>query len=92
MNIIEKWLKENGVSYSVELRGRTKYIVIILEKDCVWVNGFGENMLYDRKISIYRNTYGKFSAVLRCGYASDRLIFCTGKQKEVIAALAKHIP
>lgn len=92
MNIIEKWLKESGVSYSIEFQGKVKYIVIVLEKDCVWVNGFNEKMLYDRKISIHRNTYGRFSAVIRDGYASHTLIICTGKQKEVVKALEEYLP
>ena len=59
MQKILKWLDAHGINYTVSSnrRDRTEYITIILEKDCIWINGFNQPMKFDKKITIHHNKY-----------------------------------
>jgi len=87
MSKIKKWLLQSGIAFE-EINGR---IIIMLEAGCTWINGFGEQMMYDRAISIYKNTYGKYIAVETTGYSmSHRLVWST-KQDTVIQCLQERL-
>jgi hypothetical protein len=90
MKNIENWLKENHISYTSSKRGIHEYIVIVLEKDLVWVNGFHKKMLWDHTISIFRNgSYKYYLVAERTGYNMSCTRCRTGKQSEVVCVLEK---
>ena len=88
MKNVEKWLQKNGISYSTDARRNNEYIFITLEKDCVWVNGFGEEMLWDHTISIFRSgAYKNYIVTEKTGYSLSHTHCRTSKQSEVIRTL-----
>lgn len=87
MTQIIKWLEAQGVGYSVNPHS----ITIMLEKDCVWINGFGEPMKWDRKIVIYKNPYKEYRAYEMVGYNMSEQLCWTSKQSKVIEALQKRL-
>lgn len=93
MNKIIKWLTENGIEFTIE---RPKYnigpefICIVLEEDCVWVNGFGKDMHYARTITIGQNTYKKYEIIEKVDYSSYDALFVGGKADNAIKILAKR--
>lgn len=91
MNKIKKWLDENGIQYTFTDKGTNKYITILLESGCVWVNGFGENMYYDRKISIHQDTYKNFEVTEQIGYNRFNRIAKSTKQDNIVKALTERL-
>lgn len=87
MSKIKKWLEAQGIQYTVK---EDAIISIILEPDCIWINGFGEPMRYDKKISIVKNTYKDYIVTEITGYSMHHRLCWTGKQDEVIRVLAER--
>ena len=52
MNSILKWLNENDIKYQHTNKGTDQYIKIVLEPNCTWFNGFGQEMVFAKYISI----------------------------------------
>lgn len=90
MTKIRTFLKEQGIEYQ-ERESSNGYIEIMLEKDCIWVNGFGEDMYYDKKISIYKNTYGDYIIMEKTGYSETKKLFWGRKQIHAIEVLRKRL-
>ena len=82
MTKIRKWLDDNGIAYEYD-----GHITIYLERDCIWVNGFGEDMRYNKLIAVYQNTYSKYIVREITGYSMSHQIIYTSKQDSVIDAL-----
>ena len=49
---IIKYLTESGIKYVYNVN-----IVITLETDCIWVNGYNEKMHYNKALYISQNKY-----------------------------------
>lgn len=85
-----KWLEQNGIQYSYKQCGNTKHIDIILEKDCIWINGFNEPMKYDKKIRITQDTYKTYGAYETYNYNMARTLEVSKKADTIIEALEKR--
>lgn len=84
MKKLAKWLENNGIAFELTKNG---YIVITLKKDCVWINGYGKEMLWDNKISIYKNTYSEYVAYENTGYMLGKTIFHGSRVDNLIKIL-----
>lgn len=87
MTKIKAFLEAQGIEYSYD----KDYIVIVLEKDCIWVNGFGEDMHYDKTLSIYKNIYGDYIIIEVTGYSLSKKLFWGTRQTDAIEALKKRL-
>lgn len=87
MKKIMKWLDSMNIKYDLN----NGYIVIILEKDCIWVNGFGEPMKYDKKISIYKNPYSEYVIYEVTGYNLHKKLFQGSRADNAIYTLDKRL-
>jgi hypothetical protein len=88
MNQIKKFLDNNKVAWNKFIRlGNQERIMITLQKDNVWVNGYGEEMKWDRTVTIYQNTWKKYVAVIETGYNMNQSFAVSGKQKDIIEKL-----
>lgn len=87
MTKIKAFLETQEIEYSYD----KDYIVIMLEKDCIWVNGFGEDMHYDKKICIHKNTYGDYIIVEVTGYSLSKKLFWGTRQADAIEALKNRL-
>ena len=90
MNKIIKWLTENGIPFITRQTHYGIHITIVIEPDCVWINGFGKEMHYEHHICIGQNTYKKYEVVENTGYARSHVLFCGGKADNAIKILAKR--
>ena len=88
MNSILKWLKENGIECQYIDKRTDKYIRIVLEVGCIWVNGFGEDMVYDKYISIHKDTYKNYTVSECVGYNMITTSTRSTKQQNIIKALS----
>lgn len=90
MNQIKKYLDNNGVAWHKFIRlGNQERIVITLEKDNVWVNGYGEEMKWDRTITIHQNSWKKYVAYIETGYNMGQTLAVSGKQSDIITNINK---
>ena len=93
MSKILKWLEEHNISYTIEKMKSVKAdrIRIVLEKDCVWINGFGQPMKYDKEITIVKSTsYGTYYMQEVTGMSLSKSLCTTTKQTDIITALEKR--
>ena len=90
MNKVKKWLDANGIQYTYTEKGNSKYIDIILESGCVWVNGFNENMYYDKSIRIYQDTYKNYVITETYDYNLTKTIKKNTKADIIIEALEER--
>ena len=88
MSKIIKWLKENGIDFEQVREG---CVTILLEKDCVWVNGFGEEMKYDKGIAVYKNTYRDYIITEKVGYNRTRKMFQGTRANDAIEVLKERL-
>lgn len=92
MRKITLWLDEQKIPYTVKthIGGRTG-ISIPLEQDLIWINGFGDEMKWDRSIWITQDTRKKYHAWVTIGYnRSMPIIEHEGKQSNVIEAIKRY--
>lgn len=88
MNKIKKYLKDNGVNHEVKSdMFNDETILITLEKDIVWVNGYGKDMLWDRGIRIAQDRYKKYVMSEQVGYSLNKTHIRTGSQRDIVAKL-----
>lgn len=88
MNQIKKYLKDSGVTHEVKSdMFNNEIILITLEKDNVWVNGYGEDMLWDRGIRISQDRYKKYIMSEQTGYSMNKTHIRTGRQKDIVTKL-----
>lgn len=90
MTKIRAFLEAQGIEYQ-ERESSNGYIEIMLERDCIWVNGFGEDMHYDKKISIYKNNYGDYIIMEVVGYNQSKKLFWGRKQIHAIEVLKRRL-
>lgn len=91
MSRIIKWLTENGIKFEVKhSKYHSDFVAIMLEEGCVWVNGFGEDMVYDRMITIHQDTtYKNYYVKSVVGYNRVENLFKGTRAKDVIEVLAE---
>lgn len=93
MTKIIKWLDANHIPFEVRDKSSPaiKQIAIVLERDLVWVNGYGENMMWNKEILITQDAYKKYSTTIATGYNKfTTLIYRTGKQTDIIIGLTQY--
>lgn len=90
MNKIKKWLEAQGIKFEYIDERVNKYIVIVLEKDCVWINGYGEPMKYDHKITIAQNTYKTYGVSEKTGYSRYESLGHSTRANDIIDILQKR--
>lgn len=86
MKKLMKWLEEHNIEFTIN-KG---YIVVTLESNCIWVNGFGEDMVYDKKIRIYQDTYKNYVITEVTGYMMVATLFKGTKADNAIKILSKR--
>ena len=84
MNKIIKVLEEKGIKYTLDKKGN---ITIELEKNCIWINGYNEEMKYNKKVSIYKDTYKNYIMGEVTGYNLSKTITKSTKQDDIINAI-----
>ena len=84
MNKIIKTLENKNVIYKLLKQWGVESIIIPIEKNCVWVNTYGEKMEYDKTIKIYEDSYKNFIMVETTGYNLSKMIAKNTKQDEII--------
>ena len=93
MKKILKWLEEHGIEYTLSSsrRDREERITIILEKDCVWINGFNQPMKYDKKITIHHNKYSGYGVYEQYNYSMTKTLVSCKKLEGVIDTLKDRL-
>ena len=94
MSRIIKWLKENGIAFteSTNENSTCKYITIILEQDCIWINGYNEEMHYDKAINIvYSKSYKFYNVIEKTGYSLSKTLVNTSRSDVVIDTLSERL-
>ena len=84
MSKIIEWLISHNIDYELSKDG---CITIFIEKDCVWVNGFGEPMNYDKKITIRYDKYSGYGVYEQYGYSLTKPIISCKKHELVLEKL-----
>lgn len=87
MKKIIKWLDDNNIDYVLASEGTSEYITIILETDCIWINGFGEEMKYDKKINIHYNKQLGYGVYEQYMYSRTKTLVSTKRYKDVVDTL-----
>ena len=87
MKKIMKWLESQGISFTYTEKGKNKCIDIVLEKDCIWINGFGEQMKYDKRIMIHQDTYKTYGVYEKYEYYLTKTLETSKKADAIIDAL-----
>lgn len=82
---IIKFLNDNNVEWFWD---KNHSIIIPIENDCVWVNGFGEDMHYNKAIHIAKHNPNYYCGE-RTGYSLSRCL-ANGSQQDVVKALMKR--
>lgn len=90
MKKIMKWLEENGIQYTYTERGKNKYIDIVLEKDCIWINGFNQPMKYNKTIRVHQDTYKTYGAFETYDYSMTKTLKTSKKADAIIEALTER--
>ena len=89
MKSIKKFLIENNIEFTTEKSFSTDEIIVItLERDNIWVNGFGKEMKWDRRLTIGQDRYKKYVLKESTDYSRVSEHIRTGKQKEVCSKLS----
>ena len=83
MNKIIEWLITHNIGYEC-------CIAIFIEKDCVWVNRFGEPMNYDKKITIHHDKYSGYGVYEQYGYSLTKTIISCKKNELVLEKLKER--
>lgn len=91
MKKILKWLDDNNIDYVFSSKGKEECITIILETDCIWINGFGEPMKYDKKITIHHNKYLGYGVYEQYMYSRTKTLMSSKKFEDVIDALKSRL-
>jgi hypothetical protein len=91
MKKLMKWLTEHNIDFYIVKRNFIDYIVIMLEPGCIWINGFGEPMKYDKKIMIYKNTYNEYIVNEVIGYNQVAKLIQCSKVSNAINILDKRL-
>lgn len=91
MKKILKWLDDNNIGYILASEGTSEYITIILETDCIWINGFGEPMKYDKKITIHHNKYLGYGVYEQYMYSRTKTLVSTKRYEDVIDVLQSRL-
>lgn len=92
MKKILKWLEENGIkNYTLSKRGKDDCITIILEKNCVWINGFNQPMKFDKKITIHHNKYSGYGVFEQYNYSMTKTLVSCKKLEGVIETLKDRL-
>ena len=87
MNKIIKALEEKGIKYTLDNKGN---ITIELEKNCIWINGYKEEMKYNKEISIIKDTYKNYIMVEVVGYNKVTTLVKNTKQDVVVESIIKR--
>lgn len=87
MNKIIEWLITHNTNYELSKDG---CITIFIEKDCVWVNGFGEKMKFDKKITIRHDKYSGYGVYEHYGYLLTKTIISCIKHEPVLEKLKER--
>jgi len=82
---VEKWLNENNIEHTSD----NDLIEIMIEPNCVWINGFGKPMKYDRKYRVLKNKYRDYFVIEVTGYNLHHQHCWTKKQDTVIDVLSR---
>lgn len=89
MRKILAWLDAHKIRYTVKTEPTG--ISIPLETGLVWVNGFGEEMMWDRKIWVTQDSRKKYHAWASIGYnRSEPIIQYEGRQDKVCEAIDRY--
>ena len=93
MKKILKWLEEHGIEYTLSSssRDREERITIILEKDCVWINGFNQHMKFDKKITIHHNKYSGYGVYEQYDYSMTKTLVTCKKWEIVVEELKDRL-
>lgn len=87
MKKIIKWLELNGFNFTYEERNKNKFITIVLEKDCIWINGFNQPMKYDKDIVIHQDSYKTYGIYERYDYSLTKTLKTSKKANDIINIL-----
>ena len=90
MKKIMKWLEENGIQYTYTEHRKNKYIDIVLEKDCIWINGFNQHMKYDKSIRIHQDTYKTYGVFETYEYSMTKTLKTSKKADIIIETLMER--
>lgn len=93
MSKITKWLEEHDITYTIQkAKGvRGERIVITLERNCIWINGFGQEMRYNKEITIFKSlAYKTYYVQEVTGMSLSKSLCTSTKQSDVITALEKR--
>lgn len=90
MKKIQKWLQENNIEFIYSSQRRNYCIEIILEKDCIWINGFGQPMQCNKSITISYDTYKIYGVYEHIGYSLSKKLIISKRADTVIDILAER--
>lgn len=90
MKKIIKWLELNGIQYTYKESGKNKYIDIIIEKNCVWINGFNQPMKYNKMVRIMQDTYKTYGLYETYNYSMTKTLETSKKCDVIIEALKRR--
>lgn len=85
MKKIRKWLIDNGIEFTTCEDSHRIVYTIIFEHDCVWMNGLGQEMKYNKQITIhFGKTYKQYTVTEQIGYNRyHKHIECTRADKVI---------
>lgn len=89
MKQIIKCINDKGIEFRKFKYLHENAIKIIVEKDNIFINGFQEEMKWDRELIIYQDRYKKYILKETIGILSTKTHIETGKQKELVLILKK---
>ena len=93
MSKILKWLEKHNIAYTFgKVKGcKCERITITLEKGCVWINGFGQTMKYNKEITITKSlSYGTYHVQEVTGMSLSKGLCTSTKQTDVIVILEER--
>lgn len=93
MQKILKWLESQGIKYilSSNRSNKEECITIVLEKDCIWINGFNKPMKYDKIITIHHNKYLGYGVYEQYEYSMTKTLVSCKKWEMVVDALKNRL-
>lgn len=90
MKKVIKWLDEHNINYSLSTEGKDECITIILETDCIWINGFGKPMKFDKKVRVLYDKYLGYRVYEQYGYNLTKTLATCRKADMTIDVLNKR--
>lgn len=84
---ILKYLNDKAIDYAYNGID----IVITLDADCVWINGYKQEMHYNKDIYITKNKYNTYFVIETTGFNMHKTLCNTSKQAEVIRVLQERL-